>query len=217
MVFKPASGRYDGPELEQEILDFWRDNKIFEKSLKLSSGRPLYTFNEGPPTANGRPGIHHVLARTFKDVYPRYKTMQGFHVPRKAGWDTHGLPVEHEIEKELGIFDKKLIEEKIGVADFTKRCRDSVMRYISEWETLTERMGFWVDLDEAYYTLDNNYIESVWNLLKIIWEKNLIYQDYKVVPYDPRIGATLSSHEVAQGYRETEDPSVFVRFPLQDR
>ena len=217
MVFKPVSGRYDGPALEKEILEFWRVNQIFEKSLEQSLGKPLYTFNEGPPTANGRPGIHHVLARTFKDIYPRFKTMQGFHVPRKAGWDTHGLPVEHEIEKELGIFDKKLIEDNIGVDDFTRRCKESVMRYISDWEILTERMGFWVDLGEAYYTLDNDYIESVWNLLKIIWDKGLIYQDYKVVPYDPRIGTTLSSHEVAQGYRETDDPSVIVRFPFRDR
>jgi len=215
MAFKSVSGRYNGPELEKRILDFWRANQIFEKSLAQSRDRPLYTFNEGPPTANGRPGIHHVLARSFKDIYPRFKTMQGFHAPRKAGWDTHGLPVEHEIEKELGIFDKKVIEEKIGVADFNQRCRDSVMRYIGEWEILTERMGFWVDLGQAYYTLNNEYIESVWNLLKIIWDKGLIYQDYKVVPYDPRIGATLSSHEVAQGYRETEDPSIIVRFPVQ--
>jgi isoleucyl-tRNA synthetase len=215
MAFKSVSGRYNGPELENRILDFWRANQIFEKSLAESRDRPLYTFNEGPPTANGLPGIHHVLARSFKDIYPRFKTMQGFHVPRKAGWDTHGLPVEHEIEKELGIFDKKVIEEKIGVVDFNQRCRDSVMRYIGEWEILTERMGFWVDLEQAYYTLNNEYIESVWSLLKIIWDKGLIYQDYKVVPYDPRIGATLSSHEVAQGYRETEDPSIIVRFPVQ--
>jgi isoleucyl-tRNA synthetase len=215
MAFKSVPSRYNGPELEKRILDFWRANQIFEKSLAQSRDRPLYTFNEGPPTANGRPGIHHVLARSFKDIYPRFKTMQGFHVPRKAGWDTHGLPVEHEIEKELGIFDKKVIEEKIGVVDFNQRCRDSVMRYIGEWEILTERMGFWVDLGQAYYTLNNEYIESVWNLLKIIWDKGLIYQDYKVVPYDPRIGATLSSHEVAQGYRETEDPSIIVRFPIQ--
>jgi isoleucyl-tRNA synthetase len=215
MAFKSVSSRYNGPKLEKRILDFWRANQIFEKSLEQSRGRTLYTFNEGPPTANGRPGIHHVLARSFKDIYPRFKTMQGFHVPRKAGWDTHGLPVEHEIEKELGIFDKKMIEEKIGVVDFNQRCRDSVMRYIGEWEILTERMGFWVDLDQAYYTLNNEYIESVWSLLKIIWDKGLIYQDYKVVPYDPRIGATLSSHEVAQGYRETDDPSIIVRFPVQ--
>ena len=215
MAFKSVSSRYNGPELEKRILDFWRADQIFEKSLAQSRDRPLYAFNEGPPTANGRPGIHHVLARSFKDIYPRFKTMQGFHVPRKAGWDTHGLPVEHEIEKELGIFDKKVIEEKIGVVDFNQRCRNSVMRYIEEWEILTERMGFWVDLGQAYYTLNNEYIESVWNLLKIIWDKGLIYQDYKVVPYDPRIGATLSSHEVAQGYRETEDPSIIVRFPIQ--
>ena len=213
-MFKDVSGRYDGPALESEILEFWRDNEIFRRSLELSEGRPRFSFNEGPPTANGKPGIHHVLARTFKDVYPRYKTMRGYHVPRKAGWDTHGLPVEHEIEKELGIFDKKEIEAKIGVAEFTRRCRESVMRYIGDWEKMTERMGFWVNLDEAYYTLNNDYIESVWSLLKTIWDRGLIYKGYKVVPYDPRIGATLSSHELAQGYREVEDPSIFVRFPV---
>ena len=217
MQFKTVAGRYDGPEIEKRILDFWRINKVFEESLRQSQNKPLFTFNDGPPTANGRPGIHHVLARTFKDIYPRFRTMQGFHVPRKAGWDTHGLPVEHEIEKELGIFNKHDIEQKIGIAEFTKLCRESVMRYIGEWEALTERMGFWVDLDEAYYTLNNSYIESVWNLLKVIWDKGLIYQDYKVVPYDPRIGATLSSHEVAQGYRETEDPSIIVKFALVDQ
>ena len=216
MAFKEVSSRYDGPKLEQEMLEFWRENNSFEKSLVQSAGRPLFTFNEGPPTANGKPGIHHVLARTFKDIYPRYKTMRGFHCPRKAGWDTHGLPVEHEIEKELGIFDKKEIEAKVGIAEFTKRCRDSVMRYIGDWEKMTERMGFWVNMEEAYYTLNNDYIESVWNLLKIIWDKDLIYQGYKVVPYDPRIGATLSSHEVAQGYKEISDPSVYVRFRLCD-
>jgi isoleucyl-tRNA synthetase len=216
MVFQRASSRYDGPTLESDVLDFWRENQVFEKTLANTEGRPLFTFNEGPPTANGRPGIHHVLARTFKDIYPRYKTMRGFHAPRKGGWDTHGLPVEHEIEKELGIFDKQKIESQIGVAEFNRRCRESVMRYIGDWEKMTERMGFWVDLDQAYYTLDNQYIESVWQLLKIIWDKGLIYQDYKVVPYDPRIGATLSSHEVAQGYREVEDPSVTVRFRLTE-
>ncbi|MEA3291323.1 MAG: isoleucine--tRNA ligase, partial [Pseudomonadota bacterium] len=216
MTFKEVTGRYDGPGLEENILAFWREHEVFAKSLEQSKGRPLFTFNEGPPTANGRPGIHHVLARTFKDTYPRYKTMRGFHVPRKAGWDTHGLPVEHEIEKELDIFDKQEIEEQVGVAEFTRRCRESVMRYIGEWEKMTERMGFWVNLEEAYYTLDNDYIESVWWLLKQIWDKGLIYQGYKVVPYDPRIGATLSSHEVAQGYREVDDPSITVRFRLED-
>ena len=212
MGFKEVRGRYNGPALEEEVLAFWREHNTFEESLQHSAGRPLFTFNEGPPTANGRPGIHHVLARSFKDAFPRYKTMRGYHAPRKAGWDTHGLPVEHEIEKELGIFDKKEIEEKVGIAEFTRRCRESVMRYIDDWEKMTERMGFWVDMDEAYYTLDNSYIESVWYLLKTIWDKNLIYRSYKVVPYDPRIGATLSSHELALGYREVEDPSIYVRF-----
>lgn len=214
MSFKEVSGRYNGPALEQEVLEYWREHRVFEQTLKQSAGRPLYTWNEGPPTANGKPGIHHVLARSFKDLYPRYKTMRGYHVPRKAGWDTHGLPVEHEVEKELGIFDKKEIEEKVGIDEFTRRCRESVMRYIGDWEKMTERMGFWVNLDEAYYTLDNSYIESVWHLLKTIWDKGLIYRGYKVVPYDPRIGATLSSHELALGYRDVEDPSITVRFRL---
>ncbi len=214
MSFTEVSGRYDGPRLEQEILELWREHDVFERALRHSEGRPLFTFSEGPPTANGRPGIHHVLARAFKDIYPRYKTMRGFHVPRKAGWDTHGLPVEHEIEKELGIFDKSRIEQEVGVAEFTRRCRESVLRYIGDWEKMTERMGFWVNMKEAYYTLDNNYIESVWYLLRTIWDKGLMYQGYKVVPYDPRIGTTLSSHEVALGYKEVDDPSVYVRFRL---
>jgi isoleucyl-tRNA synthetase len=215
LPFKEVHGRYDGPALEKEVLEFWSDNDVFTKSLAQSEGRPLFSFNEGPPTANGKPGIHHVLARSFKDVFPRYKTMRGYHAPRKAGWDTHGLPVEHEVEKELGIFDKKEIVEKVGIAEFNKRCRDSVMRYIGDWEKMTERMGFWVNLDEAYYTLNNSYIESVWNLLQKIWDKDLIYRGYKVVPYDPRIGATLSSHELALGYKEVEDPSITVRFKAQ--
>jgi len=215
MSFNEVSGRYNGPALENEVLEFWREHKVFEQTLEQSAGGPLFTWSEGPPTANGKPGIHHVLARSFKDLYPRYKTMNGYHVPRKAGWDTHGLPVEHEVEKELGIFDKKEIEEKVGIDDFTRRCRESVMRYIADWEAMTERMGFWVNLDEAYSTLDNSYIESVWYLLKTIWDKGLIYRGYKVVPYDPRIGATLSSHELALGYRDVEDPSIYVRFKVQ--
>ena len=216
LTFKEISGRYNGPVLEQEVLAFWRDHEIFAKTLEQSKDGPRFSFNEGPPTANGKPGIHHVLARSFKDIFPRYKTMRGYYAPRKAGWDTHGLPVEHEIEKELGIFDKKEIEEKVGIDEFTRRCRESVMRYIGDWEKMTERMGFWVNLDEAYYTLDNTFIESVWYLLKDIWDKDLIYRGYKVVPYDPRIGATLSSHELALGYREVEDPSITVRFKLVD-
>lgn len=216
MIFKEIKSRYSGPALEKEVLAFWEESAVFEKTLEQSNHRPLFTFNEGPPTANGKPGIHHVLARSFKDAFPRYKTMQGFHVPRKAGWDTHGLPVEHEIEKQLGIFDKKEIESKVGIAEFTQRCRESVLTYIKDWEKMTQRMGFWVNTKDAYYTLDNKYIESVWHLLKNIWNKDLIYRGYKVVPYDPRIGATLSSHELAQGYREVEDPSIFVKFALKD-
>ena len=199
------------------MLEFWRENDVFAKTLEQTKERPRFSFNEGPPTANGKPGIHHVLARTFKDIFPRYKTMRGFYAPRKAGWDTHGLPVEHEIEKKLGIFDKQEIEDKVGIDEFTRLCRESVMTYIGDWEKMTERMGFWVNLDEAYYTLDNSFIESVWYLLKEIWDKDLIYRGYKVVPYDPRIGATLSSHELAQGYEETEDPSVTVRFKVPVR
>jgi isoleucyl-tRNA synthetase len=216
MRFEEVPNRFDGPRLENQVLAFWREHEVFHATLRQSEGRPLFIWNDGPPTANGRPGIHHVLARSYKDLYPRFKTMRGFHAPRKAGWDTHGLPVEHEIEKELGIFDKKRIEEEVGIAEFNRLCRESVMRYIGAWERNTERMGFWVDMKDAYYTLDNAYIESVWYLLKVIWDKGLIYQDYKVVPYDPRIGATLSSHEVALGYREVEDPSVHVRFRLAD-
>ncbi len=213
-MFEPVPARYDGPALERRVLDFWRESKIFEQVVASGEGRPPFVFYEGPPTANGRPGIHHVLARTFKDLFPRYKTMRGFHCPRRAGWDTHGLPVEHEIEKALGIYDKKRIEQEVGIAEFTRRCRESVMTYVGDWEAMTERMGFWVDFEQAYFTLHNDYIESVWSLLKKIWDSGLIYRGYKVVPYDPRIGATLSSHEVAQGYREVEDPSVYVRFPV---
>jgi isoleucyl-tRNA synthetase len=213
-MFEAVSPRYDGPELEKQVLDLWRRENVFGRIMAEGAARPKFVFYEGPPTANGRPGIHHVLARTFKDLYPRYKTMRGFHCPRKAGWDTHGLPVEHEIEKELGIFDKKVIEEQVGIQKFTDMCRSSVMRHVAEWEAMTERMGFWVSFKDAYFTLHNNYIESIWSLLENIWSKGLIYQGYKVVPYDPRIGATLSSHEVAQGYREVDDPSVFVRFKV---
>ena len=213
--FTDVPSRYDGVKIEEEVLATWREHDVFNEAQRRSEGRPLYCWNEGPPTANGRPGIHHVLARTFKDIFPRFKHMRGYHCPRKAGWDTHGLPVEHEIEKELGIFDKAEIERQVGVAEFTRRCRESVMRYIGDWERMTERMGFWVNMGDAYYTLDNSFIESVWWLLRQIWDKGLIYQGYKVVPYDPRIGATLSSHEVALGYKEVEDPSVYVRFPVE--
>jgi isoleucyl-tRNA synthetase len=164
-MFEAVTARYDGPRLEKEVLDFWRSERVFEQVLEQGQQRKPFVFYEGPPTANGRPGIHHVLARTFKDLFPRYKTMQGFHCPRKAGWDTHGLPVEHEIEKALGIFDKKQIEKQVGIESFVRQCRESVMTYVADWEAMTERMGFWVDFDDAYFTLHNTYIESVWHLL----------------------------------------------------
>jgi isoleucyl-tRNA synthetase len=221
LPFKEVQGRYNGPVLEEDVLEFWREHNTFAKTLHQNEGGPQFSFNEGPPTANGKPGIHHVLARSFKDAFPRYKTMRGYYVPRKAGWDTHGLPVEHEVEKHLkneGLiesYDKDEIEQKVGIAEFTRLCRESVMTYISDWERMTERMGFWVNLDEAYYTLNNSFIESVWHLLRTIWDKDLIYKGYKVVPYDPRIGATLSSHELSLGYRDVEDPSITVRFRVK--
>jgi isoleucyl-tRNA synthetase len=215
-MFSEIASRYDGPTIEKSILEFWRHEDVFAAVLAQGSGKPTFVFYEGPPTANGRPGIHHVLARTFKDLYPRYKTMRGYHCERKADWDTHGLPVEHEIEKVLGIYDKRRIEKEVGIAQFNALCRESVMRYVADWEVMTQRMGFWVDLQHAYFTLHNDYIESVWYLLKQLWDRGLIYQGYKVVPYDPRIGATLSSHEVALGYRDVVDPSVFVRFRFLD-
>ena len=216
MPFTPVPERYNGPELEEEILKFWESEKIFERSLEKNRDGPRFSFNEGPPTANGRPGLHHVFARAFKDFYPRYKTMQGFYAPRRAGWDAHGLPVEHEVEKQIQLFDKREIEQQIGIAEFNRLCRESVMKYIEDWEVLTRRMGYWVNLQDAYFTLSNDYIESVWHLLKRIWDKDLLYRGSKVVPYDPQIGATLSSHEVALGYRDVEDPSIIVRFAAQD-
>ena len=203
------------PELEQTVLARWRERDIFHESIRRREGAPGYVFYEGPPTANGRPGSHHVLARVFKDVFPRYKTMRGHQVHRKAGWDTHGLPVELEVERELGIQSKEDIE-RYGIAEFNQRCRESVLRYVNEFEQLTERIGFWVDTDDAYVTYANEYIESVWWSLKEVWAKGLLYQGYKVVPYCIRCGTALSSHEVAQGYEDRVDPSVFVRFPLKD-
>ncbi|MCY3574893.1 MAG: isoleucine--tRNA ligase [Chloroflexi bacterium] len=202
--------------LEQQQLDFWRFKRIFERTTEGREDSPRYVFYEGPPTANGKPGSHHVLARAFKDMFPRYKVMQGYYCLRRGGWDTHGLPVEIEVEKELG-FDRKAQIEDYGVAEFNARCRDNVFRHINEWEKLTERTGFWVNLDDAYITFSNDYIESVWWILKRFWDKGLLYRGYKVVPYSPSSGTPLSSHEVAQGYKTITDPSVFVRFPLRDK
>ncbi len=211
--FSPVDPKQSFPELEERVLARWRDGDVFARSLANRAGAEVWSFYEGPPTANGRPGSHHVLARVFKDVYPRYKTMCGYRVPRKAGWDCHGLPVELEVEKQLGIASKQEIEE-LGIAEFNRRCRESVFEYVEEWNRLTERIGFWIDLDDPYVTLEDDYIESVWWSLKQHWEKGRLYEGHKVVPYCPRDGTPLSSHEVAQGYRDVEDPSIYVRFPL---
>jgi isoleucyl-tRNA synthetase len=202
--------------MEEGVLRYWKAHNIFHKSLELRNGGAEYVFFEGPPTANGRPGVHHVLARAFKDIFPRYKTMRGYHVTRRGGWDTHGLPVEIEVEKRLGFNNKQQIEE-FGIAKFNELCRESAFAYIQEWEKLTDRIAFWVDLEDAYITYTNEYIESVWWILKSFWEKDLLYQGFKVVPYCPRCGTPLSDHEVAQGYADATDPSVFVRMPLMDQ
>lgn len=202
------------PELEEQVLAFWQEGDTFKKSLALRTGAPEFVFYEGPPTANGLPGVHHVQARAYKDLFPRYKTMKGFLVQRKAGWDCHGLPVELEVEKRLGFSGKKAIEE-YGVEGFNRQCRKSVMEYEGAWRKMTDRIGFWVDMDDAYMTMSNGYVESVWWSLKQLWDKNLVYLGYKVVPYCPRCGTPLSSHEVGLGYRDVVDPSITIRFPLR--
>jgi isoleucyl-tRNA synthetase len=213
--FEPVDPKQSFPELEERMLARWREERVFERSLAQREGAPVWSFYEGPPTANGRPGSHHVLARVFKDVYPRYKTMCGFRVPRKAGWDCHGLPVELEVEKQLGISSKQEIEE-FGIAEFNQRCRESVFEYVEEWNKLTERIAFWIDLDHPYVTLEDDYIESVWWSLRRLWDDGRLYEGHKVVPYCPRCGTALSSHEVALGYEDVKDPSIYVRFPLLD-
>ncbi|HZO06052.1 MAG TPA: class I tRNA ligase family protein, partial [Solirubrobacterales bacterium] len=213
--FKSVDPKQSFPALEERILARWRETEVFERSLTNRADAEVWSFFEGPPTANGRPGSHHVLSRVFKDVYPRYRTMCGYRVPRKAGWDCHGLPVELEVEKQLGISSKQEIEE-FGIAEFNQRCRESVFEYVEEWNRLTERIGFWLDLDDPYVTLEDDYIESVWWSLKRLFDEDRLYEGYKVVPYCPRDGTPLSSHEVAQGYKDVEDPSIYVRFPLLD-
>jgi isoleucyl-tRNA synthetase len=212
--YRPVATDQSFVELEERILERWRERDIFNESVQRRAEAPLWVFYEGPPTANGLPGSHHVLSRVFKDVFPRYRTMRGYRVDRKAGWDCHGLPVELQIERELGLTNKHEIEA-FGVEKFNKRCRESVLEYIDEWNTFTERIGFWVDTDDAYFTLDNTYIESVWWSLKQVFDKGLLYQGYKVVPYCSRCGTALSSHEVALGYKDVLDPSVYVRFPVK--
>ncbi|MFA7407426.1 MAG: isoleucine--tRNA ligase [Anaerolineaceae bacterium] len=214
-MFEPVSSRLNVNLLESEILRFWQKKGIFHLSMDARRDGPVYVFYEGPPTANGKPGVHHVLARVFKDMFPRYKCMQGYHITRRGGWDTHGLPVEIEVEKRLGFTNKQEIED-YGIAKFNQLCKESVFTYIRDWEKLTDRIGFWVDMNDAYITYKNEYIESVWWLLKRIWDKGLLYQGFKVVPYCPRCGTPLSDHEVAQGYEQVSDPSIFVRMPLVD-
>jgi isoleucyl-tRNA synthetase len=215
-MFKPISSKLDVPAMEEGVLNFWQREHIFKKTVEQRAGRPEYVFYEGPPTANGRPGVHHVLARAFKDMFPRYKIMRGFHVSRRGGWDTHGLPVEIEVEKKHGFIHKHQIEE-YGIARFNEECRKSAFEYIRDWGRLTDRIAFWVDLEDAYVTYTNEYIESVWWILKSFWEKDLLYKSFKVVPYCPRDETPLSDHEVALGYDDATDPSVFVRMPLVDK
>ncbi|MGA7397863.1 MAG: isoleucine--tRNA ligase [Solirubrobacterales bacterium] len=213
--FRSVDPKQSFPEMEERIAARWKEGRVFERSMEQRADEEVWSFYEGPPTANGRPGSHHVLSRVFKDIYPRYRSMQGYRVPRKAGWDCHGLPVELEVEKQLGISSKQEIEE-YGIEGFNQKCRESVFTYVEEWNRLTERIGFWIDLDDPYVTLDNNYIESVWWSLKELWKSNRLYEGHRVSPYCPRCGTTLSSHEVAQGYKDVIDPSVWVRFKLKD-
>lgn len=214
-MYKKVDNGLDFVAREKEVLDFWKENHIFEKSVEKNVGNPEFSFFDGPPTANGRPHIGHILTRVMKDIIPRYKTMKGYHVLRKAGWDTHGLPVELEVEKQLHIDGKQEIE-KYGIEPFIKQCKESVWKYKHEWEVMSDRVGYWADMENPYVTYDDNYIESVWWSLKEIDKKGLLYKGYKIVPYCPRCGTALSSHEVAQGYKDVKERSVFVRFRLVD-
>src|SRR3989338_1455757 len=205
---------FDFKRIEHDVLKFWKESDIFDKSLNARKKAKRFVFFEGPPTANGRPGIHHVLARAYKDIICRYKTMRGFFVLRKAGWDTHGLPVELEVEKELGFKNKKDIES-YGIAEFNKKAKQSVWKYKKEWEDITRKVGFWVDLDHPYITYENYYIESLWAIIKKIWDKKLLYRAHKVVPFCARCGTPLSAHEVAQGYKLVTERSVIIKFKIQ--
>ena len=214
-MYKTVDMKEKSADLEQKVREYWVEKNIVQKSEDFREGAKQFVFYEGPPTANGMPGIHHVLSRTQKDTVCRYKTMKGFQVKRKAGWDTHGLPVEIEVEKQLGLNDKKEVEE-YGLEKFNKKCKDSVFSYEKEWREMTKEMGYWINLDDPYITLKNDYIETVWWILNDFYKKGLIYKGHKIVPYCPSCGTPLSSHEVAQGYQETEDPSVFVKFKAKD-
>ena len=213
--FEAVVPRVDFPALEREVLAFWREADVFARSLERRRDAPRWIFYEGPPTANGKPGVHHVEPRTFKDIYPRFKTMTGHLVPRKGGWDCHGLPVELEVEKEIGTTSKRDIEA-FGIAEFNERCRASVERYVGDFERLTERIGYWIDMSDAYWTMSTEYIESVWWSLKQLFERGMLVEADKVTAYCPRCGTALSDAEVALGYRTVDDPSVFLRFPIED-
>lgn len=216
-MFKEVSNKASFPEMDQRVLQFWREHNVFRKSVEQRPEGKRFTFYEGPPYANAAPGVHHILARIFKDVIVRYKSMQGYRVPRKAGWDTHGLPAEMEVEKQLGIRSKAEIEERVGIEEFNRLCRENVLSYLKEHEALTERIAFWVDLDDAYKTFTPDYMESCWWVIRRLWDDGLVYQDYKSVPHCPRCGTSLSDHEVALGYQEdTLDPSVYIKFRLLD-
>ena len=216
MPFAPVDRDLDLIALEERVQRRWIDDDVFAESMRRRHGAREWVFYEGPPTANGQPGLHHVWARSFKDLYPRFHTMRGSYVARKGGWDCHGLPVELEVEKELGFNGKQQIEE-FGIAEFNARCRESVHRYVEDWAALTTRIGMWIDTADAYWTLSNTYIESVWWHVKTMWDQGSIYEGFKVVPYCGRCGTALSSHEVAQGYEDVTEPSVYVRFPVVDR
>ena len=215
MKFDPLKDNFTLPGAEETVLAFWDKHEVFHKASAAAKDRPHFVFYEGPPTANGRPGIHHVISRTVKDLICRYKAMQGFRVDRKGGWDTHGLPVEIEVEKQLGLDSKQKVLE-YGIAEFNQKCRESVFQYLEDWNKITRRIGYWLDLDDAYVTLKNDYIESVWHILKTLYDRDLIYKGHKTVPYCPRCGTALSSHEVAQGYQTVQDPSVFVKMKAAD-
>lgn len=215
-MFRPIAPKLNINEMEESILRFWKEKRVFEATIAQRKGAQEYVFYEGPPTANGKPGVHHVEARVYKDMFPRYKIMNGYHVSRRGGWDTHGLPVEIAVEKKLGITNKQQIEE-YGIEKFNDLCKRSLFEYIQDWEKLTDRIAFWVDMGDAYVTYTNDYIESVWWILKSLWERDLLYKGYKIVPYCPRCGTPLSDHEVAQGYTDAIDPSVFVRLPLVEK
>ena len=212
-VFRPVDRQQSLPDLELGVLERWRERDVFAESVRRREGAPPWVFYEGPPTANGPPGSHHVLARVFKDIYPRYRTMRGYRVDRKGGWDCHGLPVEIAVEQQLGLHSKAEIEA-FGIAEFNRRCRESVFEFLEDWDRLTERIGFWVDLEAAYRTLDDDYIESVWWALSQIFAKGLLYESNRVVPYCVRCGTALSSHEVSLGYEDVEDRTVYVKLPL---